>query len=832
MPTVKTGGLFLKKEEDNMGTIVTLAIIGAVTALAGSIMSSVGDAVSKIAMLEMLWYLIGVLPVMLFQACITIFVMLLDSSFLVNFNFFPVKTGIATIPGIGALLDLWNSYSTVSSGNISQEIINHMQPLTATLDAIAGGLFAVSLLLAVYKMIFAPMTEDKTMHPMKIVLKIFVVGFLLFTWKQFMGVYFRLFQEIINQLGSRVFKTISDTSNMNLENTNWAPFVLVREVVSVFKRGKFDEGDTMYILQAILITSLSLSMFQCLLSYLERYITFIFYTYIGAPFIALAVNDETSDTFKEWLKGILQQTLGITVSMFLIYMAWNFMLGEASSDEMKYMFTIMATICFNLSKNSEKLFNMVGFRTMPTGDLARSFMSGVAGLAAQARMAQPIARAFGNAVGGGFKAVGSAMEVGGKTMTKMALGEAGLGPVDPEAMKSLSNLSMAEKDIMAMDADHQSALTEFNDAEKSLGQAENGFRQTENADNLSAKKDFDNEKQALDSGFNEKMGAINSDYDKLNRINSDYSNGMNQLKERKDGMDEAEYKKETDKLRTDRDNALSDLKEELKGKYGDEVSANPKSILQNAEQKAKSDYDKGLKEASGKYETAKNANAQTRQDAVSSYKKQIGYDDKLNNVRESKANLDNAKANYEQIKQNNPVTSAGLLKNSQHVKTGNRFLDSAANDGIAKKYGRSVEGTDKPVEIAHDKDGNTYALAEVKSTNERGITGTKTVSIPMDGAPELRRGTALYDTDGVQLGLGSGYADGTNSYFDYHETRPGREDELSSYLMDDSKEDLDDYLGGNDRNDASDVTRIETEGDPYTEDIDDEEEWLGDDYEL
>ncbi|MBR3251671.1 MAG: type IV secretion system protein [Erysipelotrichaceae bacterium] len=809
---------------------VTLAIIGAVTALAGSIMKGIAGLVSKVAMLELLWYLIGVIPILLFQACITMFVTLMDSSFLVNFNFFPAASSIASTPIIGNIVSFltelvgkYQNWANMNSGNVTQEIIEHMAPLTATLDAIAGGLFAASMLLAVYKMIFAPLTGDKAMSPAKIIIKIFAVGVLLFTWKSFMGVYFRLFQQIINSLGNSVFSTLQKAANIDLDNTDWAPFVIVREVMSVARKGKFDEGDVMYITQAILITSLSLSMFQCLLSYLERYITFIFYTYVGAPFIALAVNDETSDSFKEWIKGILQQSLGITVSMFFIQIAWKFMLGSTSSDEMRYMFTIMATICFNLSKNSEKLFNMVGFRTMPTGDLARSFMAGVAGLAAQARMAQPIAKAFGNAVGGGFKAVGGAMEQGGKSMMKMGMGDAGLGPIDSDSMQSLGSLSEAEQNVMALDADHQAALSEFNDADKSLGQAESGFRQTEQADNLEAKKDFDSAKAALDNDYGEKMSDINTDYGRLNQISDEYNKGMKDLNEKKGEMSKEEYTAEADKLKQNRNDAMGTLHEELKGKYGDTTSKDAKSVLKNAEQSAKRDYEKGIKDTSNQYEARKNANAQTRQDAVNSYKQQIGYDDKLSAVKESKSNLDSAKAQYEQAKKDNPVASASLLKNSQSVKTGNKFMDSVVNDTIAKKYGKSVEGTDKPVDIAHDSDGNRYVLAQAKVTNERGAVDTKTIAIPMDGAPELRQGSALFDVSGEQIGMGSGYADGTNSYFEYREARSSREDELSSYLMGNDMDDSDDV--NNEIKGDNDSNRFdkESKGIDYGEDIDENE---------
>ena len=178
---------------------VTLAIIGAVTALAGSIMKGIAGLVSKVAMLELLWYLIGVIPILLFQACITMFVTLMDSSFLVNFNFFPAASSIASTPIIGNIVSFltelvgkYQNWANMNSGNVTQEIIEHMAPLTATLDAIAGGLFAASMLLAVYKMIFAPLTGDKAMSPAKIIYLEIIYGRLFqafpadnkFPWKQ------------------------------------------------------------------------------------------------------------------------------------------------------------------------------------------------------------------------------------------------------------------------------------------------------------------------------------------------------------------------------------------------------------------------------------------------------------------------------------------------------------------------------------------------------------------------------------------------------------------------------------------------------------------------
>ena len=119
--------------------------------------------------------------------------------------------------------------------------------------------------------------------------------------------------------------------------------------------------------------------------YIERYVSFALYLSLGPICIALYPSEAQKNVFGEWLKGILSQMFTILLSIMCItlfcrqvysmqYLDINTEIGVNKTVQL-----VFAMALLELVKNSEQIVNMFGFRTIPSGDTARMFLSGVAG---------------------------------------------------------------------------------------------------------------------------------------------------------------------------------------------------------------------------------------------------------------------------------------------------------------------------------------------------------------------------------------------------------------------------------------------------------------------
>ena len=140
-----------------------------------------------------------------------------------------------------------------------------------------------------------------------------------------------------------------------------------------------------YIGQLVLAGALMASVVGAAITYLERILSFAVSIIFGPIFITLYANNNTADTAKQWIIGVFTQFGAILLSLIL----WVLFLNKVSAfptvitDSGTYIFDLaVAIVLLNLMKNSEKIFNAIGLKTMPNTDSARSVMAGLGALGA------------------------------------------------------------------------------------------------------------------------------------------------------------------------------------------------------------------------------------------------------------------------------------------------------------------------------------------------------------------------------------------------------------------------------------------------------------------
>ena len=191
-----------------------------------------------------------------------------------------------------------------------------------------------------------------------------------------------------------------------------------------------------YIGQLVLAGALMASVVGAAITYLERILSFAVSIIFGPIFITLYSSSETADTAKQWIMGVFTQFGAILLSLIL----WVLFLNKVSSfptvitDSGSYIFDLaVAIVLLNLMKNSEKIFNSIGLKTMPNTDSARSVIAGMGALGAGLMLTRTassfINRGYSSkAVVGGNRETGRANlfengnlsnEAGGNTASKM-----------------------------------------------------------------------------------------------------------------------------------------------------------------------------------------------------------------------------------------------------------------------------------------------------------------------------------------------------------------------------------------------------------------------------
>ncbi|MBP3399820.1 MAG: hypothetical protein J6K75_08685 [Erysipelotrichaceae bacterium] len=146
----------------------------------------------------------------------------------------------------------------------------------------------------------------------------------------------------------------------------------------------FDFG---IIMNIIAVISIFTGMMMAAISYMERYLSFALYIALGPICFAFYPGKDTESLLKEWFMGVLSQIFGLLVCMFALTMTGNQLEGIGFIDgftpgnvvgttNIAKFLVVIALLGF--VRNSEQFINMLGLRTMPNQDAARSFLGAFA----------------------------------------------------------------------------------------------------------------------------------------------------------------------------------------------------------------------------------------------------------------------------------------------------------------------------------------------------------------------------------------------------------------------------------------------------------------------
>jgi len=173
-----------------------------------------------------------------------------------------------------------------------------------------------------------------------------------------------------------------------------------------------------YIGQLVLAAGLMASVIGAAISYLERILSFAVSVIFGPIFITLNASSETSETCKNWIFSLFTQFGAILLSLVM----WSLFMNKVNSlpriitDSGTYIFDLaVCIVLLNLMKNSEKIFNSFGLRTLPNMDSARSVLAGFGALGAGLMLTRTASTFIGRGHSS-FAASGSVRDTGRNTL--------------------------------------------------------------------------------------------------------------------------------------------------------------------------------------------------------------------------------------------------------------------------------------------------------------------------------------------------------------------------------------------------------------------------------
>lgn len=147
----------------------------------------------------------------------------------------------------------------------------------------------------------------------------------------------------------------------------------------VFSSAVDSEGKGNQIVNVVFAIAIMSGCIGASITHVERYLSLALYILFGPVCIAFYGTDETKDTAREWFMGIISQC----IAMLLGIICWRMFFVQVTKDWTLFNLAITLAI-LSMIKNSEQILNMVGFRTMPSKDSARSLLGAAASTGALA----------------------------------------------------------------------------------------------------------------------------------------------------------------------------------------------------------------------------------------------------------------------------------------------------------------------------------------------------------------------------------------------------------------------------------------------------------------
>ena len=246
--------------------------------------------------------------------------------------------------------------------------------LSPIVRAVSIGLILVNLVTSVLRSIVSPMSGENAEHPLQVLFRSLAAIALIHL---FFGIHWSMLESdgLIAYLG-RLFGTV--LSSLSDE---------VRLLAGLGYSGGSSVGLLKrHIAVIILLGGLMSNVIGAAVTYVERFITFIIYVWLGPVFLALYANRETSESAKQWVIGIFTQFAAIFISLLLwiVFLKNLSRLSALGTEESIFAnnptFIFDIAVCMavlSLVRTSEQILNAIGLRTIPNGDTLRMVGSGI-----------------------------------------------------------------------------------------------------------------------------------------------------------------------------------------------------------------------------------------------------------------------------------------------------------------------------------------------------------------------------------------------------------------------------------------------------------------------
>lgn len=261
--------------------------------------------------------------------------------------------------GLAVFLVIWSAIKSIIS-----PIMGEDQPNAANI--IIRGAFTIVLIVFFYA---------NTYEGNQLVTRQYIGSSLEEIWS---GDGFRLggFISMIGKLFGLILHTISE---------RFSTYVDVDIIPNFSLTGNLGNDASHSLALCVLTASLLTSVLGAAMAILERIISLAITVLMGPICIAMYASPSTADTFKQWFLSLLTQFLALLMSMIL-WISFIEQMNVAFNNAS--IFSIALTIVIlSLVKNSEKILNTFGLRTMNVGDSARAIGAGFGVLTAGAGLA-------------------------------------------------------------------------------------------------------------------------------------------------------------------------------------------------------------------------------------------------------------------------------------------------------------------------------------------------------------------------------------------------------------------------------------------------------------
>lgn len=267
--------------------------------------------------------------------------------------------------------------------NIIQKFADYIPfniDIAGVIRGIAFGVLLLILLVSLVKSISAPFTGESAPNPWQVCIR-FVLTIVL-----------------INLIFGTNFLTNGNgqtflSQGLIAKFGEWFSVILSKlnnEELSVqFAWSGINPAHTLVVL--IMCISLLTSIIGAALTHIERIISFGLYVILGPIAVAMNACQETAETFKQWVIGVFAQFMAIFLSLVL-WQSFKLCLVNCFSNSSFIdgisLFDMAITMALlGIVKNSEKILNAFGIRTMANMESARMFAGGFATLASTTMIA-------------------------------------------------------------------------------------------------------------------------------------------------------------------------------------------------------------------------------------------------------------------------------------------------------------------------------------------------------------------------------------------------------------------------------------------------------------